>query len=362
MSTDSWVKNFFDEPIYALQGLIQTDDPSVGGTVTPSGNLDASAQFGLSAGSSLFCDRKFLYSTVNSGANWRILYINGVVIDYFDKNSFPVLTDIDLGIDTTGRLLFNNNGSPDVVSDQDYVWYFTGISNDINGSATVSFMGNNEYGNEATAIDALESERATVENAFSIKQEFTLIYAQLYQTRNSYNNAVKARIVDFRALTTTGGSTSTIQLPPELINGGNADSLHSHSALNTTYNNALSGLTATEVQSAIDELALSSGGGSITPDTPVSKTSGQTLSTVSGEYNIYAGSLTTGTLLTPVSPANGDEFSLAMGNNVTPITDNGGIMRIETAGGDVVTPQQAFISGITTYRYYSATATWDRVK
>jgi hypothetical protein len=80
-----------------------------------------------------------------------------------------------------------------------------------------------------------------------------LLARVVYETDDTFANAVKSRIVDVQDLRSTGVKIKSYS-PPEIEPAISAD--------NVGYDNAVSGLSATTVRGAIDELAASPGGSS----------------------------------------------------------------------------------------------------
>lgn len=194
MIIGAYVKNFYDRQIYLMQDFAVSNDPSVGGTVTPTGNVDTDAQFSLSAGHNLFTDKLLPMDAKAQTANWDILYLDSGNVRRFQKTNFGVLQDTDLGAGS-GLALYNNDGVPTVAGNNNFVWYFVGISNDIDAEhRVVMFMGDNEFANANTAKDSVLLEKFIVESSFQIRQEFALVYGVLFQTASGYSNGVKSRI------------------------------------------------------------------------------------------------------------------------------------------------------------------------
>lgn len=200
-----WAKNAYDRSLYVLQGCVYNNDPSDGGTTTPPSNLDTSAQFGIDDGWVLWTDGKYNTPQRNVGDDWEVYYKDGSDIASVVKTDFAVLNDTDFATTTSGAVVYNNDGVPTRVNDNDYVWYLVAVSNDVSTSRRlVSFMGQNQYTTLNNARDGLFSEITDIESSFSIRQEFSSIYAILYQTNDSWVNTAKARIVDFYVITSTG--------------------------------------------------------------------------------------------------------------------------------------------------------------
>lgn len=225
MPISTWVKNVFDKQIYPLDGLNVLDDPSS----TADGSINSDSQFGISSGALLFADRKFPTSLKNAGDSWEVLYLENGKLRSKVKPQYAFLQDTDFATTTTSRLVYNNGGTPVVVDSGKYVWYFVGINNNINqNSRLLSFMGQSQYINKSEAEASIESERKKVEESFSIRQEFALTHAVLFETKNNFTNTVKSRVISISILgSSDGGSSSASSIPTELVSGGFTD-LHHH--------------------------------------------------------------------------------------------------------------------------------------
>lgn len=226
-SNKLWVKNLYDKQVYALRG-IDVFDLTIG-----NGNADSHVQFGLTAGDLLLVDRRYPVPTRNVIDKWNVGYFNGglkprgiIAADY------PVITDVDLGVGSTGLALHNNDGSPVSAGSGDYVWYFVIITNDITSTdRTLSYMGNSSYGNLAEAEGALANEVSTLENRLTIRQGAAVRYGVLLQTKSTYANTQKSRIVEVLAIEGEATGSPTVTIPSELVNGSDASSLHNHNSL-----------------------------------------------------------------------------------------------------------------------------------
>lgn len=223
-SNSLWVKNFFDVQVYALTGIDVFD------LTKGSGSVDADARFGLTAGQLLFTDGIYTTPTRQAADTWNVGYFDanldplGAV-----ANAFPMLTDVDLGIGSTGLVVYNNDGVVTAATSGKLVWYFVLETVDITPSdRTLSYMGNSVYGNIAEAEGALANERATLESRLVVRQGAKVKYGVLIETKSTFANAVKARIVDVYAVEEEAGGTPTISFPAELVNGSDASLLHHH--------------------------------------------------------------------------------------------------------------------------------------
>lgn len=157
------------------------------------GNLNIDAQFSVASG--MFFDED-LPHTINSlavGDTIPVVYNLGTTpnIRTGTQTGFSVLNA------PAGRLYYNQNVGGNwqltEVADRDYVLYHIFA---INGQdqGLISIMGQNEY---ATAGDARTGANTEISNIVSNLPfaEFVPIGTIIYQTRSSYSNTVKAKIV-----------------------------------------------------------------------------------------------------------------------------------------------------------------------
>lgn len=231
VSTGLWVKNFFDQVIETLTPLLVT------GLTGGSGSVDADAQFGLSESEFFFIDNKYNSPTRANTDTWNVGFFSGSEALGLPDHPYPVLIDTDLAAGVTGRIVYNNGGNPLPASSGNYVWYFLAITNDIEGvDRTLTFMGDQEHGTVGVAEDALANEVATIKSKLSVKQGFNLKKAILYETKSTFANAVKGRIVEVLDLFVEGGGSPSVSVPDDLINGSDASSLHNHNSLYATVN------------------------------------------------------------------------------------------------------------------------------
>lgn len=227
VSSGLWVKNFYDQQIYALGGgLFFTD-------LVLNVDSDAAMKFGLSSGHLVFAGNIYDVPTRASSDVWNVGYFNGstLVEPYgIQAHTYFVLNDVTLGIGATGRVVYNNNGTPTVVSDNYNVWYFVVITNDITDTdRTLSIMGNSQYSSATAADDGLGADIAYIEGTLQIKQGARVVKAILVNTKNTYSGENKAQIIKTVEVTRSDISTSgSISIPDLLINGGDATSLHNH--------------------------------------------------------------------------------------------------------------------------------------
>ena len=241
------------------------DGLALSGFVTGNGSLDSHAQFGVESG--LIADEDLWHATaaVLSTTGLPILYLDGAGanVRQMTKAGFAVLTDNDTGAGTTGRLVWNEytGGAwkTTTVSVNDFVLYHVfAVGTASGGSRVYAVMGQAEYGNAGSAREGALNEMGTLAQLLPFA-EIRPIGSIIFQTGN-YANAVQAKTVltdlgdfyvDFRFDAVPGGTGFTASDHNALSGRSVAGS---HPATAISYTGATSGLAATDVQGAIDEL------------------------------------------------------------------------------------------------------------
>lgn len=209
VGTGLWVKNFYDQQVYSLgNGILLSNDPTGG-----DGNSNDDVRVGLTSGELAFVTNKYTVPERLVTDTWNVGYTaSNQQSTGVSGSAFLAITDVDLGIGATGRILYNNNGNPTAVPSGSYVWYFIGFSVDfVPADRTLSLMGEAQYTTVGSAVSALESEIATIESKQLIKQGFAVRYAVLLQTKDNYTNALKSLIEQVELVTKTGSTTTPIQ-------------------------------------------------------------------------------------------------------------------------------------------------------
>ena len=166
---------------------------------TGNGSLNSHAQFGVDEGVGADEDLPSFPSAVLSTAGLPIFYIEGA--NAFLRRTilagYPVLTDVAAGIGSTGRLVYNKltTGvwSLAVLADDDFVLCHVLATNDA-AQPYIAFIGQNTYATNTTARTGALSEMGSILSYFP-KQELIPIATVIYESRNSYTNAVKARVI-----------------------------------------------------------------------------------------------------------------------------------------------------------------------
>lgn len=228
MSPETMAKNFFDIPIYSLDGVKVTDFP-----VNPTGDFATDLQFGFATDELLIIDRQFDLPAFSRGDTWRVMYMDGANVRHIDKPLYAFATGFDFG-QAEDRPCYNNDGTPSFVdppnnNKERYCYYFMSIVNDIDPTKRmVAWMGNNEYTSTSNASDGLADEIARIKSIARLSQQTLNMYAVLYEVNNGFDNDIEAVALSIQKITTdlsVGGSSS---LPSGLVDGSNADSLHKH--------------------------------------------------------------------------------------------------------------------------------------
>jgi hypothetical protein len=186
-------------------------------SVDGSGNVNASAQFGVDVG--LFLDEDI---TVNTSA---VTSTTGLPIFYKDGASGNWRRQLNTGYSVlttgTGRLAYNQwTGSLwqlTEVTNGDFVLYHIFASND-STYPYISIMGQNMYTTSGDARLGAVAEINSLQLSGLPFQEFVPVGTVIFQARNTYTNAVKGRIistdegddyVDFRNMKISPESSAT---------------------------------------------------------------------------------------------------------------------------------------------------------
>lgn len=169
-------------------GFEQTDDVTTG-----NGSLATDAQFGVTTGS--MYDEDILHTLpgfISTVGVTRVLYTSSLGYPRYSKlTGFSVLTT------GTGRLAYNplNNGLVEC-GDNTYVWYHLFASGTVvTSEGLCTFVGRSNYISRADAYEGLSVDLVNIQRTALPSPEFVPIASRLYQTRNTYTNAVKARLV-----------------------------------------------------------------------------------------------------------------------------------------------------------------------
>jgi hypothetical protein len=188
------------------------------------GDLDAHAQFSIEGGYTVDEDLITSYNSISSTIGLPIYYLIGSNGDMrrITNSGFSVLDDITAGVDVTGRLVWNEfTGS---------TWQLTTVTNNyyilchvlaINGydgeDKQIAVIGQNEYSLVGDARIGAALEISNIVTRFVIP-EIVPIATIIFQTGNTYANAVKARVrpailgedyVDWRTTELAQGSAAS---------------------------------------------------------------------------------------------------------------------------------------------------------
>ena len=167
-------------------------DPNTIG-IGGSGDLSAHAQFGINGG--IIFDEDIRHAitaiTAANGVN-RVMYNSAAGFPRYGKIAgFSVLTA------GTGRLAYNPVGSGLVeCPDNTFVWcHVFGTGSLVAADGIVSFVGKAAYASNTLAFSGHAAEIATIRATGLPSPEFKVLASFLFQTRDTYANAVNARIV-----------------------------------------------------------------------------------------------------------------------------------------------------------------------
>lgn len=177
---------------FSLNSLLVDQGPPV--------NLDTYAQFGVDSGVFQDEDKQLTASAVLSTTGLPILYLDGaggVNLRETSQAGYSVQTDVGAGVGATGRLVYNDitTGTRVVVPDNDFVLchvFATGANTD--AKRIYAVMGQDTYSNKNDAEDGANTEIANLKQLLPV-QEFLPIATVIFQTSDTYTNAVKARVV-----------------------------------------------------------------------------------------------------------------------------------------------------------------------
>ena len=166
--------------------------------VDDTGSLDTHAQFGMSIGSIVDEDLRFVTNEIPSTTGLNIFYLSGTeanpVLRSATNAGFSVLTA------GTGRLAYNSlvggNWSQVEADDNTYVFMhiFSDNENNIN-KRVFAIQGQNAYAGLTLAREEARKEIKSLLITGLIPQERVALATIIFQTRKLYGNAVKARTV-----------------------------------------------------------------------------------------------------------------------------------------------------------------------
>ncbi len=189
-----------------------------------SGNDDTAAQFGIDTSGIVDEDIPFFPAGSASTAQIPIWYLDGANANIREATElsggeyYKVLTDTTAGVGSTGRLVFNEftGGAWQLttVDDRDFVLCHIFACNDL-ARPYIAIIGQGEYDNKGDARDGAQVEILSLTTGALPTPEFVPFATVIFETRNSYNNDVKGRVVstgtgadyvDWRYSERTGGS------------------------------------------------------------------------------------------------------------------------------------------------------------
>lgn len=194
-----------------------------------SGNLATSAQFGVDAGEFVDEDIQFLTPTILATTGLPIFYLAGTGASPTLRKStnagFSVLTA------GTGRLAYNfltggNWTLAEVTNGKFALYHVFAINENTSIRRVISFMGQAQYATVALARTGALTEIINLQQIGVIPEEIKSIATFVYETNNTYTNAVKSRIrsysatenfLDWRVVNTTGGTVAGGAAPSSIF-------------------------------------------------------------------------------------------------------------------------------------------------
>ena len=236
--------------------------PLSGYTLQPSSPVTSDNQFTVGSGIFFDEDLKHVLSQLVGGTQYTVSWLvgDGSSRDYLTTNTTPYTI-------ATNYLHYNQNNAGTwqrtEVTAGNFVNYFLVAINTATGTDNQKFrfvlsMGQNQFASLATA-QANETWDTHVKGSL-LTQEIIPLYQITFRTNNSYTSSGKCRVegvLDLRGFKGISGGASTVSSHNSLSGRSDAGS-HPSSAI--TYDNTTSGLAATNVQTAIDEVVAAGSG------------------------------------------------------------------------------------------------------
>lgn len=195
MSPDTHRNLHFTRGCQAVYGL-GLDDIIPDGN----GNNNTHAQFSCSAGAILDEDIFLNVPSVSSTTGLPIYYISGNRYLRLTTNTgYSVLTDIVAGVGSTGRLVYNQNNGGNwqltTVSNGSYVLCHVFAINSYTPSQRfIAIIGQAQYSSATDARNAAITEISSIV-LDKPEEEMVAVGTVIFQSRDNYTNAVKARII-----------------------------------------------------------------------------------------------------------------------------------------------------------------------
>ena len=161
------------------------------------GDSDAYAQFSVAAGVTADEDIIHISTGTASTAGLPIFWLKGAnkYLRRETETGFSVLTDTTAGVDTTGRLVYNDisDGSLQVVTSNNFVLCHVFATNSPD-DPVIAFVGQNEYGTRGLARAGAETEISTILTAYP-NEELVAVATVIFKTSTGFSNSVKATII-----------------------------------------------------------------------------------------------------------------------------------------------------------------------
>jgi len=176
------------------------------------GSNNAHAQFSVATGEIYDEDVPHTINAIASNVGLEIWYLDGANWRKTTNAGYSFITD---GV--TSRIAYNNAGAQTAVGDGKYVLVHVFATNFADGNP-IAIQGQAQYDNILAARDGAETEIAALNLSGLPSPEMKAIGTVIFQTKDSYTNAVNARIrstdggddyVDFRVNAAGRGAPAT---------------------------------------------------------------------------------------------------------------------------------------------------------
>jgi len=177
--------------LHGTIGMAYTGGLGLGDFNIGSGNNNIDAQFSIASGECYDEDLEIETNTINSTTGTNIFYLDGTDWRWTTQTNFKCMT-FD-GTDTT-RLAYNNSGVLTEVTNTRFVLLHVFATNAYDGNP-ITIIGQAQYLSRSSARDGAETEISNLVLGTLPSKEMKPIASIIYQTRDSYNNDVNARII-----------------------------------------------------------------------------------------------------------------------------------------------------------------------
>ncbi len=183
-----WTHRYLHETV----GFAYQSGLGLGDFVISDGADDEDAQFSIAAGECYDEDNAISFNAINSTTAVNVFYRDGTNWRWRKQTGFKCIT-YD-GTSST-RLAYDNAGTLTEVSNRDFVLVHPVTTTDYGRDPSV-ILGQAEYATRSAARDGAETEISNLLLGGLPSAEMKPIGSVIFQTSDSYANAVKARVIE----------------------------------------------------------------------------------------------------------------------------------------------------------------------